>query len=126
MTAIVNNTMISTFCGDSCPITFSGLEMGDKIAFEVRDSKNNQQVFETLTNVVNEDNEVTFEITPSMSNKLKVPIGEKFAIYWYGIKKIDESTGQEDTIFLGDSTSCADKYLLKVYPKKVEGLVENE
>lgn len=125
MSAEANNTTITTFQGDTCEITFRDLEEGMVIGFEVRDKKANQPVFDELNGVVDERGEVTFTITPEMSNKFVVKPIEGFNTYYYGIKQIDQETGAENTILLGDNPRFSDKYMIKVYLKKVEGIVED-
>ena len=119
------NTTIVTFRGDTCPIIFTDLTEGQYIGFEVRDRKYNKPVFEELRATVDSNGEVYFEITPTMSNKFEVNIAEGVSTYYYGIKEIDQETGEENTILLGDNPKFSDKYLIKVYLKKVEGIIED-
>lgn len=124
MSVEVNNTTIITFQGDTCSITFTDLEEGRLIGFEVRDKKNNYPVFDELRNTVNSEGEVTFFITPEMSNRFEVKPSEGYNTYLYGIKDINEITGEENTILLGDNPKFSDKYYIKVFLKKVEGIDE--
>ena len=124
MSAETNNTTITTFQGDTCEITFTDLEEGMVIYLGVRDKKTNQLVFPEIRGVVNQDGEVTFVITPEMSNEFVVKPLEGVNTYYYGIKEVDEDTGVENTILLGDNPKFSDKYIMKVYIKKAEGLKE--
>lgn len=126
MSVDTDKTTIITFQGDSCPITFNGLEdlVGETIAFEVRDKKTNIPVFEELRSVVNNSGEVNYEITPEMSNNFNIKVTEKYGLFPYGIKQIDTETGEENTILLGDNPKFSDVYYMKVYLKKVEGNIE--
>lgn len=120
------NTTITTFQGDTCEITFTDLTEGHTIGFEVRDKKNNKPIFEELRGVVDSSGEVTFVITPELSNNFEVKPQEGVNTYYYGVKEINTITGAENTILLGDNPKFSDKYLIKVYIKKVEGIVEDD
>lgn len=124
MSVEVDKTTITTFRGDTCEVTFTDLEEGMVIYFGVRDKKNNELVFEEIRGVVNSEGEVTFRITPEMSNNFVVKTSEGVNIYYYGIKEVDDVTGEENTILLGDNPRFSDKYQIKVYLKKVEGIIE--
>ena len=124
MSAETNNTTITTFQGDTCEITFTDLDEGKVIYFAVRDKKTNQLVFPELKRIVNSEGEVTFIITPEMSNQFVVKPLEGVNTYYYGIKEVDEESGEENTILLGDNPHFSDKYIMKVYIKKAEGEME--
>lgn len=124
MSVDIDKTTIITFQGDTCEVTFTDLDEGRLIGFEVRDKKNNRPVFDELRGVVDNNGEVTFTITPEMSNKFEVKPLEGVNTYLYGIKDINELTGEENTILLGDNPKFSDKYYIKVYMKKVEGIDE--
>lgn len=124
MSVETSNTTIITFKGDTCPVTFTDLEEGMVIYFAVRDKKTNSLVFDELHDTVNSEGEITFTITPEMSNEFEVKPSEGYNTYYYGIKQVDEITGEENTILLGDNPKFSDKYLIKVYLKKAEGIVE--
>lgn len=126
MSISIDGTTISIYQGDSGSITFTDLEEGMVIYFGVRDKKNNTPVFEEIRGVVDSKGEVTFDLTAEMTDLFNVKISEKFATYYYGIKQVDEITGEENTVFLGDKECYGTKYIMKVYPKKVEGLESGE
>lgn len=125
MSTEVEKTTIITFQGDTCEVTFTDLEPGDLIYFSVRDKKTNENVFPELHEIVDNQGDVTFKMTPDMTNKFVVKPTEGVNTYYYGIKQVDEITGEENTILLGDNPKLSDKYLLKVYLKKAEGIIEN-
>lgn len=124
MTREIDKTTIVTFQGDTCEVTFTDLEEGHLIAFEVRDKNTNNPVFKELREYVNSEGEVTFTITPRMSNRFVVKPLEGVSTYYYGIKDVNELTGEENTILLGDNPHFSDKYIIKVYIKKTEGIIE--
>ena len=125
MSVDVDKTTIITFQGDTCQITFTDLREGILVGFEVRDRKTNLPVFDELRNVVNSEGEVTFTITPEMSNKFEVNPKEGVNAFYYGIKEVDTVSGEENTILLGDNSKFSDKYIMKVFIKKVEGNIED-
>lgn len=124
MSVETDKTTVVTFRGDTCPITFTDLEPGSLIYFGVRDTKTNEPIFEELHDTVDNEGEITFVITPEMSNLFNVKPLEGLNIYYYGIKQVDPVSGEENTVLLGDKPKFSDRYLLKVYLKKVEGLEE--
>lgn len=125
MSAEILDTTIETFKGDTCEITFTDLIEGMHIFFSVRNPKNNELVFDELDDYVNSNGEITFTITPEMSNNFVVKPADGYNIYYHGIKQVIDETGEENTILLGDNPKFSDKYILKVYLKKAEGIVEN-
>ena len=124
MSVDIQKTTIITFQGDTCSVTFNDLDEGDLIGFEVRNKNTNKPVFDELRQIVDINGEVTFIITPSLSNLFEVDISKGYNLYLYGLKRINTITGAEDTILLGDNPKFEDKYYLKVYLKKVEGNIE--
>ena len=126
MSVETDKTTIKTFKGDTCRVTFTNLEEGMVIYLGVRDKKNNEPVFEELHETVNNSGEVTFELTPEMTNNFVVKSCEGVNTYYYGIKQVNEITGEENTILLGDNPRFSDKYIIMVYLKKAEGIAEEE
>jgi hypothetical protein len=57
-----------------------------------------------------------------MSDGLKVKPTERYTDYFHGLKYVNLETGGEDTVFLGLNPKYGDRYVLRVYPKQVEGL----
>ena len=126
MSKEINNTTITTFKGDTCSVTFTELDEDMVIYFSVRDTKTNEIVFDELRGVVDSIGEVTFIITPEMSNLFEVDPYEGFNLYYYGLKQVDEVTGEENTILLGENPKFCDKYYIKVMLKKADGIIEEE
>jgi len=124
MSTEIENTRIITFQGDTCKVTFTNLEEGMVIYFSARDKKTNLPVFEEIRGVVDSEGDVSFTITPEMSNNFNVRTSEGYNDYYYGIKQVDEDTGEENTILLGENPKFSDKYYIRVYLKKSEGVVE--
>lgn len=124
MSVDTNKTTIITFVGDTCKITFTGLEPDSLIYMGVRERKTNELVFDELHETVDSEGEITFTLDPEMTNKFVVKPLEKYNVYYYGIKQVDEVTGEENTILLGDNPKFSDNYLIMVYLKKAEGIVE--
>lgn len=121
MSLKVDGTTIKIYQGDSGSITFTGLENGMHVYMAFRDKENNL-VFPEMDNYVNTDGEITFDITAELSDLFEVDLSMPYTSYYYGIKQVDDITGEENTIFLGEKPKFEDKYIVKVYPKKVEGL----
>lgn len=115
----IEGTTVTTFQGDSFTLTFTDLQPGMNIFFEIRDKKYNKPVFEALSGIVDNEGEVTFDITAAMSDKLFVKPGENCTVYYYGIKLKEDN--REDTILLGDNPQEEDRYLIRVLRKKAEG-----
>ncbi|MBR1374366.1 hypothetical protein IJ556_07970 [bacterium] len=63
----------------------------------------------------------TFTIPSSLTDLLKVDKEDEYAIYYYGIKLCDSTTGFEDTVCINDG-DIGDLNYVYVYPKKVEGI----
>lgn len=121
MSKRINGTTVTTYQGDSFSLTFTDLNPGDTICFSVRDKKYNKPVFDELTETVDENGEVTFGITATMTDKFVIKPEENCSIYYYGLKLVDNESGEEHTILLGDEPQYEDMYILKVLRKKVEG-----
>lgn len=126
MSVETQKTTIVTFKGDTCKVTFTDLEEGMVIYFAVRDKKTNSLVFDEIREIVDSNGDVTFKMTPKMTNKFEVKPLEGVNTYYYGIKEVDETTGEENTILLGENPKFSDKYYIKVYLKKAEGIVEED
>lgn len=126
MSVDTEKTTIITFKGDTCSVTFTNLEPNMVIYFGVRDKKTNQLVFDELHETVDSNGEVTFTMTPKMTNKFEVKPLEGVNTYYYGIKQVDEVSGEENTILLGENPKFSDKYMIRVYLKKAEGIVEED
>lgn len=125
MSVDVDGTTIETFKGDTCSITFTNLEEGMLIYLGVRDIRTDEPIFDEISGIVDSEGEITFTLTPTMTNKFEVNPTAGVNTYLYGVKQVDEVSGEENTILLGNNPVFGDKYYLKVYAKKVEGIVED-
>ena len=125
MSIKIEGTTIKIYQGDSGKIQFEGLPANALIYMAIRDKKNNV-IFPEMKDRVDEEGFISFEITAEMSDKFDVDLTQEYTIYYYGIKRVNLDTLEEDTIFLGDKPRYGDKYEIKVYPKKVEGIYDGE
>ena len=116
MSVDIDDTTIITFKGDECTVTFTNLDEGIIIGFQVRERNTNKPVFEPLEETVNSEGEVTFTITSEMTNKFKVKPFYGVNSYLYGIKDMSG----KNTILLGENPKFSDLYEIKVYLKKVD------
>ena len=126
MSEETKDTTIETYKGDTCSVTFGGLEEGLVIYFSVRDTKNNELVFEEIRGVVDDEGTITFVLTPELTNKFYVQQATGVNYYYYGLKQVDEETGEENTILVGDSDNprFGERYVLRVFQKQAEGIQE--
>lgn len=113
---------ITCYQGDSGEITFSGIptDKNYKLYFATQDENRKPFGAEIEVNTNRMPN-VTVVIPASLSDVWKVPNGEDYAIYYYGVKVCDTTTGKEDTLMIGGS-DFGDLSQIIVYPKKVEGI----
>ena len=79
-------------------------------------------MFSEISKYTDEDGYIDFTITAEMSDLLKVKLSDRYTDYFHGLKYVNPETGEEDTIFLGANPKYGDRYILRVYPKQVEGL----
>lgn len=124
MSVEVDGTTIVTYVGDTCTVVFTDLEEDMVIYLGVRDKKTNKPIFDEIKTVVNSAGEAIFTIPPELTNKFEIKPPQVMTMYNYGIKVVDEETGEENTILLGENPKFGDTYTLKAYLKKVEGLEE--
>lgn len=121
MSEEIDGTTINVFQGDSAKVTFVELPPNIIVYFAVRDKKTNDLIFDEIKGLVDENGTVDIEIDKEILDNVKVNLNDKFTSYYYGLKKVDEETGKEDTILLGDNPVFGENYLFNVYRKKVEG-----
>lgn len=88
------------------------------VYFEIRD-RNGRKVGKDLMVESLFRPRVTFFMDAALSDKLKVPVGHSFDIYYYGIKLCNPDTHAEETVTL--SSNYGDRHRICVYPKQVEG-----
>lgn len=89
---------LELYQGDSGNIKFSGLPV-DKdylVSFAVKDLKTGEIMFELSQQAAQVDN-VTFSISPELTEKLTIPARSLTYTYTYGLKITDED-GMEDTL----------------------------
>ena len=109
--------------GDSGELKVSGLETDRSytVYLAIQDSKRNP-IGSEISVLSNQQPEVIFSFTPSLTNLLTVKKGNEYEEYYYGIKACYASENFEDTLLIGNS-SFGDLNTITVYPKKVEGTV---
>jgi hypothetical protein len=121
---IDNDGTITMYQGDTGEVVINGLD-SDKnyqVFFSVRD-KNNNIVGEELRVTSNGRESVSFFLPASLTNQFVVPRGSASETYYYGVKLCELSDKLlEDTLFIADKT-YGEKNLLIVFPKIVEGPV---
>ena len=125
MSIKIEGTTIKIYQGDSGTIQFEGLPASALIYMAVKDKKNNT-ILPEMKDRADENGNISFEITAEMSDKFDVDLTQEYTTYYYGIKRVNLDTLEEDTVFLGDKPRYGDKYEIKVYPKKVEGIYDGE
>ena len=112
--------------GDSGQLTVSGLNTDKNydVYLAVQDTRRNPIGTEILVSSNSQPN-VIFEFTPELTNLFTVKKNEESAEYYYGVKVCDEDTNFEDTLLIGNS-EIGDLNTITVYPKKVEGTLNDE
>lgn len=124
MSEDIKGTTIETYKGDTCPVTFEGLDEGLVLYFSVRDTKTNKLMFDELRETVKEDGTINFVLTPEMTNSLEVKQEAGVNYYYYGLKQVDEESGEENTVLVGDYPHFGERYVLRVFQKQAEGIQE--
>lgn len=119
---IDKNGTISLYQGDSGEVMIKGLNPYKKydVYFAIR-NKHREPVGNEIKVTVNKQEIVTFVLTSSMTDMLKVSKDKDFEVYTYGVKVRDTESGDEDTLFV-TGKDYGEQNLLIVYPKQVEGL----
>lgn len=121
MSEQIEGTTINVFQGDSATIPFVELPENSVVYFAVRDKKTNNLMFDEIRGIVDSNGNLDVEISKEILDKIPVNLTDKYTSYYYGLKMVDELTGKEDTILLGDNPVFGENYLFNVYRKKVEG-----
>lgn len=111
--------------GDSGEIYIEGVDIDKnyKVYFGVYDSKR-KPVGREVYVYSNFSSEVVISVPSAVTNMWEVPKDEEFIEYYYGIKVCDEDTGMEKTLVLANCEFDAENILI-VYPRKVEGLLND-
>ena len=112
--------------GDSGQLTVSGLNTDKSydVYLAVQDAKRNPIGTEILVSS-NGQSSVVFEFIPELTNLFTVKRNDESAVYYYGVKVCDEATNFEDTLLIGNS-EIGDVNTITVFPKKVEGTLNDE
>lgn len=110
---------ISIFQGDTGSITISGLNPDKNyyVYFAIRD-ENGDLMGEEIMVTSNNSPTVTFKLSASLTNQLTVPAGESYATYYWGVKKSEVGSTEEDTLI----PDLGGQRVLIVYKKVVEGI----
>ena len=123
------NGNITCFQGDTVRLTISGLDTSHNydLYLEIRNSSHvpmGEQQHITSDNL----SDVVFTIPATVTDTLLVPSGQDTETYYYGIKAVlnDETGTSEDTLFLGTDSDFETENTITVYPKKVEGTLNDE
>ena len=116
------NANISLIQGDSGNFTVNGIptDKNYTVYFAVQDINRNP-IGDEIAVSSNYSSKIIFYLTGDYTNLFKVPKGERFAIYYYGVKICDPENNFEDTLMLA-SGDIGDVNTITVYPKKVEGV----
>ena len=109
--------------GDSGELKVSGLETDKNytVYLGIQDSKR-RPIGNEIAIEANQQPEVTFVLTPSLTNLLTVKKNNDTEDYYYGIKICYSDDDFEDTLLIGNS-DFGDLNTITVYPKKVEGTI---
>ena len=123
---VANDGSISLYQGDSGNITFKGLpqDKNYSVHFAFYDPEYNQIVGEDLVLNAEYNSEVSFPISASFTDNLKVLSGESCRIYNYGLKICsgeDEYTLIPKVEIVDGKPVFQSAPLVYVYPKYVEG-----
>lgn len=115
--------------GDSGTLMVSGIPT-DKdytVYLAVQNSKRKPVGIELSVNS-NKNDGVMFTFPPTLTNLFTVKQNEETAEYYYGVKVCDEDEERtedyEDTLLIGNS-QMGDLNTITVYPKKVEGTIND-
>lgn len=111
---------ISIFQGDTGSITVSGLNPDKNyyVYFAIR-NENGELMGDELMVTSNNSPTVTFQLSASLTDSLAVPQGESYAIYYWGVKKNEIGSTEEDTLI----PELGGQRTMIVYRKVVEGIV---
>lgn len=128
---VTKNGVLKIIQGDTGSIVVDGIptDKSYEVYLAIRNPETRELVFEELKIDSEGLDEVEFEITKAMSEKLEVPINRQCSMFYWGVKLCDPDTGLEDTLRVGECRCCDGGYFgkwnrLYVYPKIVEGIVD--
>jgi len=114
------NGTISIFQGDTGEVIISGFNPDNNynVYFAIR-NEDGALMGEELTLQSNFSDTVTFMLPATLTDELTIPVGDSYAVYYYGVKKNQVGTQEEDTLIpdLGGQKPFI------VYRKAVEGRI---
>lgn len=120
---ISNIGLIKIYQGDTIELIIEGLDTSQNytLYFGVQ-NKRRVFVIPEISIETDRQDTVIMTIPAESTNKLIVPITKDFEDYYYGFKvcKVDEETTM--TI---DGTGYGERNILRVYPMKVEGCIND-
>ncbi len=118
---IDTNGTITLYQGDSGEVSISGLDdtKNYSVYFAIQDKNRNPIGQELMVNA-NKTETVSFFLTPDYTDLLKVPKGQPYEVYTYGVKSCESNSNTENTLFVSDGT-YGDINRIIVYPRKVAG-----
>lgn len=119
------NGNITLVQGDSGKLTVSGIstDRNYDVYLAIQDGKR-RPIGTEIKVTSNYSSNVIFEFIPELTNLLTVNKNQETAEYYYGVKICDEDENFEDTLLIGNS-NLGDLSTITVYPKKVEGAVND-
>ena len=117
-----NTGDITLIQGDSGEIVIEGLPTNDNYSVYFAFYNENRKTIGEEVMQSYSASFVTMIIPSSLTNLLVVNKDDDYTEYYYGIKICNENTGYEDTMCINNG-DIGDLNVVKVYPKKVEGVV---
>lgn len=128
---VTKHGVLKIIQGDTGEIVVDGIptDKNYEVYFAIRKKDRTLVIPEIMKETQCEDT-VIFEITKNISELLEIPLNAMCQVYYWGVKLCDPETGKEDTMRVGECC-CSNGYFgkwnrLYVYPKIVEGIVDEE
>lgn len=122
---IDDNGNITLIQGDSGELTINGIDTSKNYTAYLAVQDNKRRPIGTEIQVqTNYNSSVVFVFLPEFTNLFSVPKNDETADYYYGIKLCDDED-YEDTLLIGTS-KLGDLNTITVYPKKVEGVINDQ
>lgn len=119
---VQDNGDITITQGDSFELVLNGIPTTQnyKIYFAIQDAERNPIGQEIMVES-NQESSVVIKVTGNYSNQLTVGDDVKSTNYYYGVKMCSEADNTEDTLLLGNK-QMGEQNIIKVFPRKVEGI----
>lgn len=119
---VEENGDITITQGDSFELVLNGIPTTQnyKIYFAIQDAERNPIGQEIMVES-NQESSVVIKVTGNYSNQLTVGDDVKSTNYYYGVKMCSETDNTEDTLLLGNK-QMGEQNIIKVFPRKVEGI----